>query len=254
MAELAGRVALVTGGARNIGRAIAISLADGGANVMVCAREDQAGLDETVAAIAAAGGTAVTVLADVTDEASVATMIAATLARFGRLDILVNNAAVRGEMPLADMTLAEWRRVVSVALEGPFLCARAALPALIASRAGTNGGGAIINIGGLTGYTGARNRAHVVSAKAGLDGLTKALAHELADNDITVNLVSPGLIDTVRGKHSVAKPDHHRRHEALLGRRGRPEEVAAMVRHLAGPLGRFVTGQTIHVNGGVYLP
>ena len=249
MKELEHRVALVTGAARNIGRAIALDLARGGAKVLVSAQTDEAGLDETVAAITDAGGTAYAMLADVTYEASVAAMVKTAIDRFGRLDILVNNAAVRGETPLADMTLAEWRRVVSVTLEGPFLCARAALPHLIAS-----GDGAIINIGGLTGYTGAKNRVHVVSAKAGLDGMTKALAHELAEHAITVNLVSPGLIDTVRGKHNPANPDHHRRHETLLGRRGRPEEVAAMVRHLAGPSGRFITGQTIHVNGGVYLP
>ncbi len=249
MKELEGRVALVTGAARNIGRAIALDLAKGGAKVVVTAQSDKAGLDETVAAIVAAGGTAHAMLADVTNEDHVASMFKAALDRFGRLDVLVNNAAVRGETPLAEMTLAEWRRVVAVTLEGPFLCARAALPHLIAS-----GQGSIINIGGLTGYTGAKNRVHVVSAKAGLDGMTKALAHELAEHTITVNLVSPGLIDTVRGKHNPTNPDHHRRHETLLGRRGRPEEVAAMVRHLAGPNGRFITGQTIHVNGGVYLP
>src|SRR5262245_40586875 len=248
MKELDGRVALVTGAARNIGRAIALALAEGGAKVAVAAKSDAAGLDETVAAVGGVGSEAHAVLADVGDESQVTAMVEAALARFGRLDILVNNAAVRGETPLGEMTLAEWRRVVSVTLEGSFLCARAALPALIAG-----GQGAIINIGGLTAYTGARNRAHVVAAKAGLDGLTKALAHELADNGITVNLVSPGLIDTVRGRHNVTNPDHHRRHGALLGRRGQPEEVAAMVRHLAGPSGRFITGQTIHVNGGVYL-
>ncbi len=249
MNELAGRVALVTGGAGNIGRAIAIELAAGGAKVVVAARSDRAGLDETVEAIASSGGEALAVIADITDEDAVAAMTNASIARFGRLDILVNNAAVRGETKLSEMSLAEWRRVVAPTLEGPFLCARAALPHLVAS-----GNGAIINIGGLTGYTGARNRVHVVSAKAGLDGMTKALAHELADDGITVNLVSPGLIDTLRGKHNPANPDHHKRHDTLLGRRGRPEEVAAMVRHLAGPNGRFITGQTIHVNGGVYLP
>lgn len=249
MSELTGRVALVTGAARNIGRAIALDLAKGGAKVVVTAQSDKAGLDETVALIAQAGSEAHAVLADVTDETSVAAMMKAALDRFGRIDVLVNNAAVRGETPLGQMSLDEWRRVIAVCLEGPFLCSRAALPALIDS-----GQGAIINIGGLTGYTGARNRVHVVSAKSGLDGMTKALAHELADNNITVNLVSPGLIETVRGKHNVVNADHHRRHGTLLGRRGTPEEVAAMVRHLSGPNGRFVTGQTIHVNGGVYLP
>ena len=248
MQELAGRVALVTGGARNIGRAIAVALAQAGAGVAVIARTDKEGLDETVGEIAAIGGRGAALLADITDELQVRAMVKSTLDHFGRLDILVNNAAVRGETPLAQMTLQEWRKVVSVGLDAPFLCAREALAALIAS-----GQGAIINIGGLTAYTGAKNRSHVVSAKAGLGGLTKALAHELAEYNITVNTVSPGLVETVRGKHSVVTPDHHRRHDTLLGRRGRPEEVAAMVRHLAGPHGRFVTGQAIHVNGGVHL-
>jgi 3-oxoacyl-[acyl-carrier protein] reductase len=247
--ELEGRVALVTGAAKNIGRAIALALAEGGARVMVSARASVDDLAETVRFIREAGGEAESVLADVTDEASVKAMLAATVKRFGRLDILVNNAAIRTEMPFADLTLAEFRNVTSVALEGPFLCARAALPTL---RAG--GHGAIINIGGLTAYTGAKDRAHVVAAKAGLDGLTKALAHDLAADGITVNLVSPGLIDTVRGGHSPKAPTHHQSHATLLGRKGRPDEVAAMVRHLAGPDARYITGQTFHVNGGAYLP
>jgi 3-oxoacyl-[acyl-carrier protein] reductase len=247
--ELEGRVALVTGAAKNIGRAIALALAEGGARVMVSARASVDDLAETVRFIREAGGEAESVLADVTDEASVKAMLAATVKRFGRLDILVNNAAIRTEMPFADLTLAEFRKVTSVALEGPFLCARAALPTL---RAG--GHGAIINIGGLTAYTGAKDRAHVVAAKAGLDGLTKALAHDLAADGITVNLVSPGLIDTVRGGHSPKAPTHHQSHATLLGRKGRPDEVAAMVRHLAGPDARYITGQTFHVNGGAYLP
>jgi 3-oxoacyl-[acyl-carrier protein] reductase len=247
--ELAGRVALVTGAAKNIGRAIALALADGGASVMAVALRNAEDLAGTVRLARTAGGVAESALADVTEEASVAAMIAATLARFGRLDILVNNAAIRTEVAFADLTLAEFRKVTAVALEGPFLCAKAALPALRVS-----GQAAIVNIGGLTAYTGAKDRAHVVAAKAGLDGLTKALAHDLAADGITANLVSPGLIDTVRGGHAPTSPTHHRSHATLLGRKGRPEEVAAMVRHLAGPDGRYVTGQTIHVNGGAYLP
>lgn len=249
MYEFDGRVALITGAARNIGRAIARELAAAGAKIVVAAQSDKAGLDETVGVVEAVGGHATAVIGDITREADVAAMVKAATDRYGRLDILVNNAAVRGETPLGEMTLAEWQRVLAVCLDGPFLCSREALPALTAS-----GNGAIVNIGGLTAYTGARNRAHVVAAKSGLDGLTKALAHELAASNITVNLVSPGLIDTERGRHSVVKPDHHGRHAALIGRRGTPQEVAAMVRHLAGPNGRFITGQTIHVNGGVYLP
>jgi 3-oxoacyl-[acyl-carrier protein] reductase len=246
MSELKGRVALVTGGSRNIGRSIARALAAGGAAVMVTARSDREALDETVRLIAGEGGTGAAHLADVTDEASVQALVAATLAAFGRLDVLVNNAAVRTEKAFAEMTLADFRAVTSVALEGPFLCCRAALAALSASDAG-----AIVNIGGLTAYTGAKDRAHVVAAKAGLDGLTKALAHDLSPMGITVNLVSPGLIDTVRAG---AQPGHHAARKTLVGRHGAPQDVAAMVRHLAGPQSRYVTGQTIHVNGGVFLP
>jgi 3-oxoacyl-[acyl-carrier protein] reductase len=249
MGELDGRVAIVTGAARNIGRAIALALAEGGAAVVVNARSDQAAADAVAAEIRALGGRAIAALTDVCDEAAVAKLVAQAIDAFGRIDIVVNNAAVRRETPLAELSLAEWHEVLGVTLDGAFLLARAALPHLIAS-----GQGAIINIGGLTAYAGARNRAHVVAAKAGLDGLTKALAHELAPHGITVNLVAPGLIDTARGAHAPARPDHHRHHQTLVGRRGRPEEVAAWVRRLAGPDGRYLTGQTIHVNGGAFLP
>jgi len=244
--ELEGRAALVTGAAKNIGRAIAVALAEGGAKVVCSALGDRAGLDETVSIIRSRGGEAEAVLADVTSEASVASLVGAALARFGRLDILVNNAAIRTEVPFRDMTLEAFRKVTSVALEGPFLMSRAALPALEASDAA-----AIVNIGGLTAYTGGRDRAHVISAKAGLDGLTKAMAHDLAAAGVTVNLVSPGLIETVRAG---AEPGHHAGRATLLGRRGAPDDVAGMVRFLAGPSARYVTGQTMHVNGGVYLP
>lgn len=247
--ELEGRVALVTGGAKNIGRAIALALAGGGAKVMATALSNRAGIDETVAMIRAAGGEAEAMLADVTSEASVAALVEATVRRFGGLDILVNNAAVRKEVPFRELTLEAFRAVTSVALEGPFLLSKAALPALERSGAAT-----IINIGGLTAYIGAKDRAHVIAAKAGLDGLTKAMAHDLAASRITVNLVSPGLIETQRGGHSSHEPAHHKTSANLAGRRGTPEDVAAMVRHLAGPQSRYVTGQTVHVNGGAFLP
>lgn len=197
MRELDGRVALVTGAARNIGRAIALDLADA---VAVVTRADRNGAEAVVREIEQRGGAALALLADVKDEADVASAVERTLARFGRLDILVNNAAVRGEVAFETMQLAQWREVVAVTLDGAFLCSRAALEPL--SRGGS---GTIVNIGGLTAYTGARNRAHVVAAKAGLDGLTKALAQDLAPRGITVNLVSPGLIDTVRGGGLIAR-------------------------------------------------
>jgi 3-oxoacyl-[acyl-carrier protein] reductase len=242
--ELTGKVALVTGGAKNIGRAIVLELAKAGAHVAILTRSAVQAADAVVEEARRCGVDAEAYVADVTDEPAVERALGAIEQRFGRLDVLVNNAAIRTEVPFAELSLAEWRHVLAVTLDGAFLCAQKALPLLGASGAGT-----IVNIGGLTAYTGAKHRAHVVAAKAGLDGLTKALAVELAPQAITVNLVAPGLIDTQRG----TTPHHHQTHATLLGRRGTPEEVAALVRYLAGPTARFVTGQTIHLNGGAYL-
>ena len=244
--ELEGRVALVTGGARNIGRAIALALADGGAAVVVNCRKARTDAEAVVAEIEASGGKAMCHVADVTDEAGVAAMVKAATARFGRLDILVNNAAVRDVTPIDAIDLATWRYVTSVILDGAFICAKAALPALRAS-----GQGAIVNIGGMSGHTGATGRPHVVAAKLGLVGLARALAHDLAPDNITVNTVVPGLIDTQVEGSSGTGTAHKR--TTLLGRRGKPEEVAAVVRMLCGPNGRYITGQEWHVNGGAYL-
>ncbi len=249
MRELEGLAAIVTGAARNIGRAIALDLAEGGAALAVVTKSDMEGANAVAKEIESKGGTAIALQSDISDPASVKKMIEETAAKLGRIDILVNNAGVRPESPLEDLSWEEWRAVQGVILDGAFLCSQAVLPHIE-----KNGQGAIINIGGLTAYTGAAHRAHVVSAKAGLDGLTKALAVELSPRGITVNLVSPGLIDTVRGKSSTAVPDHHKKRTTLLGRRGKPEEVASMVRYLAGPKARYMTGQTLHVNGGTFLP
>jgi 3-oxoacyl-[acyl-carrier protein] reductase len=247
--ELAGKVALVTGGARNIGRAIARSLAAGGAAVMVNARTSRADAEQTVAMIESAGGKAALHIADVTDAAAVAAMVAATVKQFGRLDFLVNNAAVRSETPFARIGFDEWRRVLSIVLDGAFLCAQACLPHLIRA-----GGGAIVNIGGQTGHKGATDRAHVITAKAGIAGMTKALALDLAPHHITVNCVVPGTIETVRGLPGAPERPEHRRSLPPVGRRGEPEEVAAVVRMLCGPDTRYITGQSIHVNGGGFMP
>lgn len=242
--ELAGRVALVTGATRNIGRAIARALAAGGASVIVNARHASDELDETVRLVTSAGGEAAAAVADVTDPAAVDAMIRATLERFGRLDVLVNNAALRNEQPFDAIAFDDWRRILSIVLDGAFLCSQAALPHL--RRASE---GAIVNIGGESGYKGASRRAHVVTAKAGIAGFTKALALELAPERITVNCVVPGRIATAR---KAGSPGHHAG-DPPLGRRGLPEEVAAMVRMLCGPDARYITGQSIHVNGGGYL-
>jgi 3-oxoacyl-[acyl-carrier protein] reductase len=242
--ELAGRVALVTGAGRNIGRSIALALADGGAAVALNARRSQAEIDAVAAEIGATGGKALAVLADVTDASAVARMVEAVETRLGRIDILVNNAAVRGASSLDEIDLARWREITGVILDGAFVCSKACLRSLRA------GGGAIVNIGGLSAHTGAVGRPHVVAAKAGLVGLTRALAHDLAADDVTVNCVVPGLIETVRGEAS--GPAHTGKRESALGRRGTPAEVAHAVRFLAGPGARYITGQTLHVSGGAF--
>lgn len=247
--ELSGKVALVTGGARNIGRAIARALAAGGAAVLVNANASRADAEQTVATITAAGGRAALHIADVTDAPAVAAMVQSAVRQFGRLDFLVNNAAARIETPFPKITLDEWRRVISVVLDGAFLCTQACLPHIIRA-----GGGTIINIGGQTGHKGATDRAHVIAAKAGLAGMTRALALDLATHQITVNCVVPGSIGTVRGLPGAPERPGHRRGAPPLGRLGEPEEVAAMVRMLCGPGARFVTGQAIHVNGGGFMP
>jgi 3-oxoacyl-[acyl-carrier protein] reductase len=245
--ELAGKVAIVTGAGRNIGRAIALTLARSGASILVNARSNRAEADEVVRAIEFLGPEAIVHIGDVADATAVAAMANAALARFGRIDILVNNAALRREKPFAEMDYAEWREILDVTLDGAFHCTKACLPALRKSRAGT-----IVNIGGLSAHTGAGNRAHVITAKAGIVGLTRALANDLAADGITVNCVVPGLIGTPRPKGQ-PEPAHHLTHQTITGERGTPEDVAAVVRFLCSPAARYMTGQAIHANGGAYF-
>ena len=243
--ELRGRVAIVTGSARNIGRAIALALAESGAAVVINARSSTADAEAVAGEIVNAGGKAIAKVADIGTPAGANDLIAAAIDKFGRLDMLVNNAAVRREVDFEKLDYAEWRETMATILDGAYLCAHAALPHLIAA-----GGGAIVNIGGLSSFTGAARRAHVIAAKAGLVGLTRALAHDLAPHGVTVNCVAPGLIDTARRG---PEPAHHATHATLVGRRGTPEEIAGVVRFLCGPEGRYITGQTLHVNGGVFM-
>ena len=246
---LAGRIAIVTGAARNIGRAIALELAMAGAAVVVGAKSSAQAADEVVRIIEGGGGRALAHLADISDPDDVAGMIAAAASRFGGIDILVNNAAIRRETAFETLEWQEWRSVVSSILDGAFLCARAALPHLSRSDMAS-----IVNIGGMTAHTGAPGRAHVVAAKAGLAGLTRALAHDLSANGITVNCVVPGLIATERGVSAGPGPAHHATRVPLAGRRGTPEDIARLVRFLCEPSARYITGQTIHANGGAFLP
>ncbi|MDG2088352.1 MAG: SDR family oxidoreductase [Arenicellaceae bacterium] len=240
------RIALVTGSSKNIGRAIAIALAKDGAHVVVHAAKDQLAVEETLRLLETYNVQGMVTLGDLMDPETAPRIVKEVVDRFGRLDILVNNAAVRLEAPFAEITYAEWRQVMGACLDSVFLLTQAALNPLRES-----GQGAVINIGGLTAHTGASRRAHVVSAKAGVVGLTKALAHEFAADDITVNCVAPGLIETVRVGNN--KPYHHATRTNIVGRRGHPDEVAEAIVFLASLSARYITGQTLHVNGGAYL-
>jgi len=245
--ELTGKVAIVTGAGRNIGRAIALALSDAGASIVVNARSNRAEAEAVAAEIKSRGGMAIVHIGDVADAAAVQSMADAATGRFGRIDILVNNAALRREQPFAEMDYREWREILDITLDGAFHCIKACLPDLRRS-----GAGAIVNIGGLSAHTGAKNRAHVVTAKAGIIGFTRALAHDLAEDGITVNCVVPGLIGTPRPKDR-PEPAHHLTHQTITGARGRPEDVAATVRFLCSPGARYINGQAIHANGGAYL-
>jgi 3-oxoacyl-[acyl-carrier protein] reductase len=243
--ELEGRVALVTGAARNIGRAIAVALADAGASVMVAARTSAADAEATAEMVVARGGRAAVFLGDLADPAVAADAVAASVSRLGRLDILVNNAAARADNAIGDINPDEWRRIVGSILDAGFFCSQAALPFLKASDLAS-----IVMIGGVAGHAGVAHRAHVAAAKAGVAGLARALAEELAESGITVNCIAPGRIETDRRG---PLPLHFQRRPVPVGRGGRPEEIAALVRYLAGPSGRFITGQIIHVNGGWHM-
>lgn len=244
--ELAGRVALVTGGGRNIGRAIALDLAAGGAAVAVNTRASRDEAESVAKEIRGAGGKARAYLADIGDAGQVKAMFEAVARDFGRLDILVLNASVRRETPFAAMDFAEWRRIMTTSLDGSYHCVRAALPAMIAA-----GGGSIVTLAGDSALYGAVGKVNSSAAKSGLAGMTRALAKELAPHGIRVNCVSPGHIETTRPADRAPRPSA----EGLipLGRYGRPEEVASVVRFLCGPGADYITGQTVHVNGGMLM-
>lgn len=242
---LAGKVAVVTGAGKNIGRAIALSLARDGAKVVVNGRSDAAAIDAVAAEIRAAGGSAEAVLADVSDADAVARLVA----QAGPIDILVCNAGLRRQTPFLEMSLAEWREILSVALDGAFILSRAVLPGMVA-----RGGGSIVALSGISTHVGTPNRAHVSASKAGLEGLMRAIAVEFAPQGIRANCVAPGAVDTTRGASAGAMPQGLGREDGIpMRRKATIDEIASVVRMLAGPEGGYVTGQTLHVNGGAFL-
>jgi 3-oxoacyl-[acyl-carrier protein] reductase len=241
--DFEGRVVLITGGARNIGRVLAEMLARAGASVVINTRASRKDLDETAAAIEAAGGRALACLGDITDPLAVKEMVDATVKTFGRLDVLVNNAVHHAWKPFEELAFDDWKRTLSVTLDGAFHCTQACVPVMKCS-----GGGSIVNLGGALGHLPGPGRSATSAAKAGLAGLTRALALELAPHNINVNYVSPGPVNTVR-----AGPFNYDLAKIPMGRFAEPAEVAALVQFLCGPQGRYVTGQTLHVNGGGYM-
>ena len=191
---LAGKVAIVTGSGKNIGKSIAEALAADGAAVVINGRGDRAIVENTAKAINQAGGRAMPFIADISKPDAVAAMVDATVREFGGVDIAVTNAGLRRQTPFLQMSLDEWHEILAVALDGAFIMAKAVVPEMI-----KRGGGSLIGLSGISHHTGAKERAHVNASKAGLEGFTRGLAMELAPHNITANCVAPGSIDTVRG-------------------------------------------------------
>ncbi|CAN5147995.1 3-oxoacyl-[acyl-carrier-protein] reductase [soil metagenome] len=247
-APLQGRIALVTGAGKNIGRAIALTLARDGAMVLVNGRSDGAAVDSVVKEIEAAGGKAQAAMGDVSDP-TIAPKLAKQAEALGGVDILVSNAGLRRQTSFLDMSFEEWREIMSVALDGAFLLGKAFVPQMVAK----GQGGAFVAMSGISTHVGTPNRCHVSASKSGLEGLMRALAVELAPHRITCNAVSPGAIDTARAASAGPAPPGRMNRPIPLKRFGTVDEIAAMVRLLVGPEGTFITGQTLHVNGGEFL-
>jgi 3-oxoacyl-[acyl-carrier protein] reductase len=240
--EFSGKVAIVTGASRRMGKAIALRLSDTGASVVVNAKTSAASAAEVVRAIETRGGKAISALADVTDPDAVRGMVDKALEAFGRIDILVNTVAIRHHDPLAETTLASWHEVLASVLDSTFLCAQACAPHLTASK------GAIVNIGGASAHFGQKHHAAVMTAKMGLVGLTRALALDLGP-EVVVNCLIPGRIEAPEDRRSATPRYPMERIPA--GRAGSLEEVAEAVIMLCNPRSRFINAQAIHISGGM---
>jgi 3-oxoacyl-[acyl-carrier protein] reductase len=242
------RTVLVTGGSRGIGRAICAQLAGPDAHVFINYAAASASAEETAELVRSKGGAATLLRADVMQAASVATMFKAVLDATGRIDVLVNNAGITRDGLLVRMKPADWEQVLETNLSGAFRCIQQATKPMMKQRYGR-----IINVSSVVGAMGNPGQANYVAAKAGLEGLTKAVAKELASRNITVNAVAPGFIETdmtadLSDKAKAAMVD-----QIPLKRAGQPADVAGVVAFLASPAADYLTGQVIHVSGGMYM-
>lgn len=245
---LENKIALVTGGSRGIGRAIALDLAKHGAKVAVNYAGSEAKANETVEMIKAAGGEAFSVKADVSDSEAVKDMLKEVTDRFGRIDILVNNAGITRDNLLMRMKEDEWNDVINTNLKGVFLCTKAVTRQMMKQRAGR-----IINIASIVGVSGNAGQANYVAAKAGVIGLTKSTAKELSSRNITVNAVAPGFITTEMTDKLEDSIKDDMLKQIPLGKLGDPQDVADIVTFLASEKSRYMTGQTLHVDGGMVM-
>ena len=246
--EFEGRTVLVTGSSRNIGRATALAFAAQGADIVVNAVQNHDAAEAVAGEITALGRRALVCMADISKEADVRRMADAVSDEFGGVDILVLNASVRPEAPLLDMSYELWRQVIDVQLDGAFFCVRAFLPGMLAK-----GWGRIITLGGMNAVRGAANRTHASAAKMGLLGITRALAVEVARGGVTVNMVVPGSIDTTRRADDDPTRYTSMGQSSPVGRQGTSEEIAGACLYLASNAAAYVTGQTLHVNGGAFV-
>ena len=246
MGKLDGKVALVTGSGRNIGRATILKMAAEGANVVVNARSNQAEADSVAEEARAMGVKAMAILADVSNKEQVDSMVSMAMAEFGKIDILVNNAAIRPHKPFLEVTLEDWEYVRGVVLDGAFYTTSAIMPSMV-----KNEYGRIIFFTGDGAFQGPPERAHVSAAKMGLVGMCRSLASEFAPKNIRVNVVSPGSIDTSR-EHPEWYPDARPPDASHIPmqRQGKVDEIASTVMFLISDEGGFITGQSIHANGG----